>query len=64
MQPSRLLCPWDFPGKNTGMGCHALLQGIISTQRLNPHLLCHLHWKAGSLPLEPSGSYKEEKGTK
>ena len=24
---ARLLCPWDFPGKNTGVGCHALLQG-------------------------------------
>ena len=26
-QPTRLLCPWDSPGKNTGVGCHALLQG-------------------------------------
>ena len=25
MQPTRLLRPWDFPGKNTGVGCHALL---------------------------------------
>ena len=31
-QPTRLLCPWDSPGRNTGMGCHALLQGIFSTQ--------------------------------
>ena len=30
--PTRLLCPWDFPGKNTGVGCHALLQGIFLTQ--------------------------------
>ena len=30
----RLLCPWDFPGKNTGVGCHFLLQGIFSTQGL------------------------------
>ena len=37
--PPRLLCSWDFPGKNTGMGCHFLLQGILPTQRLNPHLL-------------------------
>ena len=29
---ARLLCPWDSPGKNTGMGCHALLQGIFLTQ--------------------------------
>ena len=37
---TRLLCPWDFPGKNTGMGCHFLLQGIFLTQGLNsgfPH---------------------------
>ena len=39
LQPTRLFCPWDFPGKNTGMGCHFLLQGIFSTQRLNLHLL-------------------------
>ena len=29
---TRLLCPWDFSGKTTGMGCHSLLQGIFSTQ--------------------------------
>ena len=34
----RLLCPWDPPGKNIGMGCHSLLQGIILTQGLNSHL--------------------------
>ena len=39
LQPSRLLRPWDFPGKNTGMGCHFLLQGIFPTQGLNPGLL-------------------------
>ena len=32
LQPIRLLCPWDFPGKNTGMDCHFLLQGIFPTQ--------------------------------
>ena len=32
LQPARLLCPWDSPGKNTGVGCHALLQGIFPTQ--------------------------------
>ena len=31
LQPSRLLCPWDFPGKNTGVGCRFLLQGIYLT---------------------------------
>ena len=30
LEPARLLCPWNFPGKNTGMGCHFLLQGIFS----------------------------------
>ena len=38
--PARLLCPWDFPGKNTGVGCHSLLQGIFLTQELHlglPH---------------------------
>ena len=37
--PTGLLCPWDFPGKNTGVGCHALLQGVFPTQGLNPGLL-------------------------
>ena len=32
LQLTRLLCPWDFPGKNTEAGCHALLQGIFPTQ--------------------------------
>ena len=36
LQPARLLCPWDSPGKNTGVGCHSLLQGIFPTQGLNP----------------------------
>ena len=38
--PITLLCPWDFPGKSTGVGCHFLLQRIFSTQGLNlglPH---------------------------
>ena len=39
MQPSRLLCPWESPGQNTGVGCHGLLQGIFLTQRLKPPLL-------------------------
>ena len=43
----------DSPDKNTGVGCHALLQGIFPTQGSNPHLLCLLHWQMGSLPLSP-----------
>ena len=35
-QPTRLLCPWDSPGKNTRVGCHFLLQGIFPMQGLNP----------------------------
>ena len=31
-EPARLLSPWDSPGKNTGVGCHALLQEIFTTQ--------------------------------
>ena len=53
--PVRFLCPWDSPGKNIGVGCHALLQGIFPTQGWNPHLLWLLHWQVGSLPLEQSG---------
>ena len=36
LEPTSLLCPWDSPGKNTGMGCHALLQRIFLTQGSNP----------------------------
>ena len=39
----------DSPGKNTGVGCHALLQGIFPTQGSNLCLLCLLRWQAGSL---------------
>ena len=52
LQPTRLLCPWNFPGKNTGVGCHFLLQGIFLTQGSNLGLL---HWQAGSLPLAIPG---------
>ena len=38
--PTRLLCPWDSPGKATGVRCRALLQGIFPTQGLSPALLC------------------------
>ena len=40
LSPTRLLCPWDFPGKSTRVGCHFLLQRIFPTQGLNlglPH---------------------------
>ena len=38
-KPTRLLCPWDCPGKNTGGGCHALLEGIFLTQGWNSRLI-------------------------
>ena len=43
LQPARLLCSWDSLGKNTGVGCHALLQGIFLTQGMNTCLLGLLH---------------------
>ena len=38
-EPARLLCSWDSPGKDTRVGCHALLQGIFLTQGSNLRLL-------------------------
>ena len=55
LQPTILLCPWKSPGKNTGVDCHSLFQGIFLTQGLNPSLLCLLHWQVGSLLLTPPG---------
>ena len=43
------------PGKNTGVGCHALTQGIFPTQGLNSHLLGFLNWQESSLPLASAG---------
>ena len=42
LYPARLLCSQNFLGKNIGVNCHFLLQGIFPTQGLNPHLLCLL----------------------
>ena len=54
LQPTRLLCPWDSPGKNTGVEGHFLFQWIFLTQGLNLHLL---HWQVDSLaPVPPGGS--------
>ena len=52
---ARLLCPWDSPAKNTGVGCHFFLQGIFWTQGSNTHLSCLLHWQEGSSALTPPG---------
>ena len=48
LQPARLLYPWNFPGKNTGVGYPFLLQGIFHTQQSNLSLL---HWQVDFLPL-------------
>ena len=53
LKPVRLLCPWVFPGKNAGVSCHFLLQGIFMTQELNPGLRHCL--QADSLSYEPPG---------
>ena len=50
----------DPLGKNTKVSCYALLQGIFPTQESNLHLLCLLHWQAGSLLLVPPGKPQEE----
>ena len=42
LKPTRLFCPWNSLGKNTGVGCHFLLQGIFLTQGSNLGLL---HWR-------------------
>ena len=47
---TRLLRPRDFPGKNTGVGCYLLFQGIFLTQGLNPSLLPLLCCQAGFQP--------------
>ena len=56
LQPSRLFCPWDFPGKDIGVGCHFLLQGIFPTQGLNLGLL---HYRQILYRLSYKGSHKE-----
>ena len=57
LPPTRLLCPRHFPSKNTGVGCHLLLQGIFLTQGLNS---CLLHWQAGTSPLSHQGSPRQD----
>ena len=61
LQPTRLLCPWDAPDKNPGVGCHSLLQGIFWTKELNPDLL-HCRWILYELSYQgfPCGSAGKE----
>ena len=60
IKPARLLCPWDFPGKNTGVDCHFLLQ-IFPTQESNPGLL---HCRQILYQLSYEGSPKQQQGEK
>ena len=61
---ARLLCPWGSPGKNPGVGCHALvLQGIFLTQGSTPHCLHLLHEQAVSLALAPPGKPTSQQRT-
>ena len=53
---ARLLCPWDFLGKNLAAGFHFLLQEIFPTLGSNSHLLHLLNWQADSLSLSHLGS--------
>ena len=53
--PARFLCPWDFAGKNTGVGCHFLLQGIFPAG-IEPTPSASPALQADSLPLSPWGS--------
>ena len=55
LEPTRLLHPWGFPGKNTRVGCHFLLQGIFLTQELNLSLSCISYIEGGFFTTEPPG---------
>ena len=58
LQPTRLLCPWDFPGKNTGVGCYFLPQRIFPSQGSNPGLP---HCRQTLDPLSHQGSSERPK---
>ena len=68
---TRLLCPWDSPDKNTGVGCHFLLQGIFPNPGVEPTSpvwqavsfpLCCLFYRAGmpTFPEIPANRIPEE----
>ena len=56
LQLTKLFCSWDSSGKNAGMGCHSLLQGIVLTQGSNPGLL---HCRQILYHLSHQGSLQE-----
>ena len=51
--PARLFSLWDSPGMNTGVSCHALVQGIFPTRGWSLHLFSLLHWQGVLAPLAP-----------
>ena len=60
--PTRLLCPWDSPGKNTRVGCHSILQGIFPTQGSNlglPHCRQILYYLSHRVSLIYENTAKE-----
>ena len=63
LQPARLLCPWGSPGKTTGVGCDALLQGTFPTQGLNQHFVTSPALADRFLPLAPPGKPLSHKGS-
>ena len=63
LQPARLLCSYNSPGKNTGVGNHALIQGIFLTWGLKLCLLHLLQKQVDSLPLSHRGSPRWDSNT-
>ena len=56
VMPARILCPWNFLGKSTGIGSHFFLHRIFPTPDSNAHALRLLHWYMDSLPQSHLGS--------
>ena len=50
LQPARILCPWDFPGKSTGVECHRLLRGMYCS-----HQSITIHWCQDAKSAETAG---------
>ena len=61
LEPCRILSSWDSPGRNSGVGCHSLLQGSFPTQGSNPRLLHLWQWQADPLPSQLPESARSRK---
>ena len=59
LQPTRILCPWDSPGKNTGVGCHCLLQ-CVNVKSLSHVRLFLTPWTAAYQAPAPMGFSRQE----